>query len=617
MATLLGQDDLARSIGERFDTVATSFSGKTAIKTPRDAISYGDLKTRVDRIARFIRERATNGPSAGPYPVVTLLPQGVDAIAAQLGILKAGACYVPADTRQTGAQLSAIARHVGASFVIADRRSVALARARVGPNVDVVDIADIALCSGQDERLPEVGAAACAYIYYTSGSTGAPKGVADTHRNVVHNILRYTRSLAIGPEDRLTLLQPPCFSGAVSSTYCALLNGATLFPFDLYDDGPDRLADWLVENAVTIYHSVPAIFREFVAGRRAYPALRYVRLEGDRALAQDAELFQAHFAPGCRLVNGLGTTETGLVRQFFVAHDTDIGDGPLPVGYPVEGVECFIADTAGNSVEIGQVGEIVVQSAYLAHGYWRDAESTARKFAGEDGHAPGRRYRTGDMGRMRVDGCLEYLGRSGARPKIRGMSVNLADVEQALLRIPGVRDVAVTTVEKAAGDPRLVAVVAIDTAAAVTPEKLRTSLDAVLPDYAVPSTFALRDALPLTPFGKIDRMAIAQIVSEPAVETATEEEPGPALSATEQNVARIWKALLGDIVVRVDVPFLDYGGDSLLAMQILVRLRDDLGVRMSPAEFFELPTVASQARFVEAALRAASVTDDSSALASD
>jgi amino acid adenylation domain-containing protein len=590
--------------------VAAAFSRKIAIRSPREAISYDDLKACADRIARLVVEHARNRAEAPPYPVLMLLPQGVHAIAAQLGILKAGACYVPADTRQTGAQLSAVAKHAGASLIITDRVNLQLARAAAGADVDIVDVVDAVRTAERDGQLPVVRAQALAYIYYTSGSTGAPKGVADTHRNVIHNVLRYTRSLAIRSDDRLTLLQAPCFSGAVSSTYCALLNGATVFPYDLNIDGPDRLAGWLADNAVTIYHSVPAIFRSCVAGRGSYPALRYIRLEGDRALAQDARLFQAHFAPGCRLVNGLGTTETGLVRQFFVAHDTAIDDGPLPIGFPVKGVECSICDDVGNPVEIGRVGEIVAQSMYLAEGYWRDAETTAKKFAAGDGDARRRRYRTGDMGRLRADGCLEYHGRCGTQRKIYGVSVDLADVEMAVLRVPGVLDAVVATAENMAGDLRLVAVVATDVTAALTPARLRTALKAMLPDNAVPTAFHLRDRLPSTPFGKIDRAAIAQIVNGPPAATTAAQEPGGKLGATERNIARIWKAVLGESVVRPDVSFLEYGGDSLLAMQILVRLQSDLGVRMSPEEFFASPTVTSQARFAEAALRVACAADD-------
>src|SRR6185436_2513617 len=149
---------------------------------------------------------------------------------------------------------------------------------------------------------PDAGA----YVYYTSGTTGRPKGVLDSHRNVLHNVMRYTNSLAIGADDRLTLLQGPAFSGAVSSLFAALLNGAASFPFDVPAQGADAIAGWLRDERITIYHSVPALFRQVARSPAPFPALRLIRLEGDRASVRDLELFQARFTHGCRLVNGLG-----------------------------------------------------------------------------------------------------------------------------------------------------------------------------------------------------------------------------------------------------------------------------------------------------------------------
>jgi len=597
MAAQLGPEHLDQSIGRRFDALAASRPNKIAIRSPREAITYGDLRTRTDAIARFILEH--RGPIHGRpvHVIATLLPQGVDAIAAQLGILKAGACYLPACTSQSQVALRSLAADAGVELAITDSRYLAHARKAFEPEAAVLNIADIpGGATGTTTPLPEVSSDAFAYIYYTSGSTGAPKGVVDTHRNVIHNVLRYTRSLGIEQNDRLTLLQPPSFSGAVSSTYCALLNGATVMPYDLAVDGAECLAGWLAESAVTIYHSVPVIFRNFVAARAAYPSLRYLRLEGDRALAHDARLFQANFTQGCRLVNGLGTTETGLVSQFFIDHETSIDDGVLPIGFPVQDVQCLIIDEDGNPARAGDVGELVVQSEYLAKGYWRDTRSTATKFAGRGRE---RRYRTGDLGRIRSDGCIEYVGRKGTQRRIRGRFVDIAQIELAICRMEGVADAAVVSVSDSGGDLRLRAsVVASD--ARLTERKLRAALHEVLPDFAVPSELAVNSDLPLTRFGKIDRSALC---GAPAVGASDDGQcASPARERTIlEAVARIWERALEVKSVNADVPFLDQGGDSLRAMQIVVRVHEEFGVRLSPAAFFELPTVRLQAKHVEAA----------------
>ena len=377
-----------------------------------------------------------------------------------------------------------------------------------------------------------------------------------------------------------------------------------MLPYDLYEDGPDDLARFIADNEATIYHSVPAIFRNLVAGRAQFPNMRYVRLEGDRALGRDALLFQKHFRPGCQLVNGLGTTETGLVRQYFVTHETVVDDGPLPIGYPVTDTECFVVDDAGVPVADGEVGEIVVASNFLAKGYWQDDALTQRKF---EQHGQRRRYRTGDFGRMHTDGCLEYLGRAEAEPRIRGITLDRSALERALLRVPGVIDAAVTTAEGTSGDPILIAAVAVSAASGVSASMLREKLRADLPARAIPARFIVGDSLPLTAFGKIDRSAIAREVDTSIA--VTEGEAGAARDELERQIAGIWKAVLGLNSVQTTQSFLNLGGDSLQAMQILVRIDDALGVRLSPLQFLSLATIEDQAAFLRHALEEQAADD--------
>ncbi|MGH7570897.1 MAG: non-ribosomal peptide synthetase [Gemmatimonadota bacterium] len=585
---------LGRSIGERFDAVALACPQRIAIKTPHAEIGYGELADLSNRVACRVREILAACPSALVFPVAVLLPQGIEVVAAQLGILKAGGCYVPLDPQHPIARLRDTVEHADARLLITNGRFADMAASLNRDIGSVIDVERLQPDGAPLSGSPGIDSDSLAYIYYTSGSTGRPKGVADTHRNVLHNVLRYTLTLDIRAHDRLTLLQSPAFSGAVSSTFCALLNGAMLCPYDLHEERPDRLAEWLVECGITVYHSVPTVFRTLVAGRREFPQLRIVRLEGDRALARDAELFKAHCPEGCTLVNGLGTTETGIARQFFVSHDTEVGDGVLPVGHAVPDVEAFVVDRAGNPLDDGQTGEIAVKSRYLAVGYWRDPGLTARKFLPALDDDAARVYRTGDLGRMRHDGCLEYLGRSDSLIKIRGQAVAPGEVERALLHVPGVLDAAVAARMADPGELELIAFVA--GTAHLTSARVRSALRQQLPDHMVPAVIVLRDALPVTPYGKVDRGAIEGWANQ---EARPSQDGTPARNELEKEIARIWAGVLGHRAIPVDVPFLDLGGDSLQAMQILMQLHRDMGVGMSPADFFDLPTVASQAQFLE------------------
>ena len=588
-----------RSIGERFDEVAAANRRRVAIRTPHGEIRYGALASLSDRIAGHVGARIARIGACAPVPVAILLPQGIAAIAAQLGILKSGACYVPLDPRHPPPHLRETITHAAAPLIVTNARFANLAARVIGDAAAVVAVDNLPRWFADRFHVPRVSADSLAYLYYTSGSTGRPKGVADTHRNMLHNVYRYTRTLGIGRDDRLSLVQSPAFSGAVSSTYAALLNGAMLCPYDLYEDGAYGLGDWLVESGVTIYHSVPALFRTLVAGRCAFPTIRVVRLEGDRALASDAALFNAHFASTSVLVNGLGTTETGIVRQFFVSRDTVVGDGLLPVGYAVPDVDVFVVDEGGSRADPGTIGEIAVRSRFLAVGYWKDPQRTAERFRSDPADRTERTYRTGDLGRMRGDGCLEHLGRRDDVVKIRGQSVDPAVVEDALVALPDVADAAVTTRRRGSGDAELVAFIVARADARPTAAQIVAALRKRLPGYMVPSTIVVRATLPVTPFAKVDRAALAELAANLDASTPSREANAPR-TALETEIAAIWSNVLARANVPGDAEFLEMGGDSLQAMQILGLVREQLGVSMTAEDFFALPTVASQARFVEA-----------------
>ena len=233
---------------------------------------------------------------------------------------------------------------------VAEPRTAELAR-RLSADRDIV-LVDEATEAAAPSSSVDPDDLAC--IYYTSGSTGEPKGVMDTHRNVLHNVMRYTNGLRISPSDRLTLLQRPAFSGAVSSLFGALLNGAAVCPFDVGSEGPARLAEWLDEAGVTIYHSVPAVFRRLAERRPELRRLRVIRLEGDRATPRDVELFRDAFHDGCVVVNGLGLTECGLVRRFVVDRTSELPGSAVPVGYEVDDMEVLLLGENGRPVPDGR-----------------------------------------------------------------------------------------------------------------------------------------------------------------------------------------------------------------------------------------------------------------------
>src|SRR5262249_23263623 len=346
-----------QSLVRRFADQVTNGPGRFAVKAGASHLTYAELDRYANRVAHAILARGRR-----PEPVAVIVHQGLSVIPAILGVLKTGRIYVPLVTALGGERLGYMLHDSGAATALVSRATAPCVRTVAGPGVELIDIDELDADRDSDAPGLEVVADAPAYIYYTTGSTGQPKGVVDSHRNVLHNVMRYTNGLRIARSDRLTLLQSPSFSGAVSSMFGALLNGATSMPFDVRGASAAALADYVDREGVTIYHSVPAIFRSFLRGERIFSTVRVIRLEGDQAARVDVELFRRPFAPGCVLSNGLGTTETGLVRRFLLGRDTPLAGEVVPIGHAVDDMDVAVLDDAGRPVEAGEAGEIAVRS---------------------------------------------------------------------------------------------------------------------------------------------------------------------------------------------------------------------------------------------------------------
>ncbi len=564
--------EIEQSIPARFEAQVRRYPDRLAVKSGADAWTYAELDRAADRIAHAVV--AAGGE--GEEPVGLLVEQGALLIAVILGVLKAGKIYVPLDPSFPKARLAEMLADAQARVVVASAAARLLATATAPPGARVIEASAESGDAPVEHRAVSISAGSAAYIYYTSGSTGRPKGVVDTHRNVLHNVLRYTNSLRVTPDDRLTLLQGPSFSGAVSSMFTALLNGAAVFPFDVGREGVDRIAGWLRREAITIYHSVPSLFRCVATSGAAFPALRLIRLEGDRASAADLAAFQSAFAPPCVLVNGLGATECGIVRQYFVGAGSAAPPGLVPIGYPVQDMDVAVLDEAGGELGAGQVGEIAVRSHYLARGYWRRPDLTAAAFSADPRDPALRTYRTGDLGRLRVDGCLEHLGRKDAQVKIRGNRVETAEVEAALLAVETIREAAVVTREQSS-EPALVAYVVPSGDGPPNVSALRRRLAERLPDYMIPSVYMPLDALPLNDNRKVDRRALPAPDGRRPV---LDEVLVPPRNLLQRQLGLIWERVLEVRPVGIRDSFFDLGGSSLLAMRMMDEVEAALGRKM-------------------------------------
>ena len=582
---------IGTSVGARFEAVAREHAGRVAIGGTLGArMTYGELDRRANAVARAIAElpRTAGGP-------VALLAEASPALfAAMLGALKAGRPYAPLDVRLPPARLREILSDLAPAVIAADAPRVGLAR-ELSEGLRSVWILEEIASAAADGAAPAAAVSpdAPAYVLFTSGTTGRPKGVVQSHRGVLHNAAKLASGLRLTPDDRLTLLGSPALGASVSDIFGALLTGACVCPFSLAGDGLRRLPEFLASERITISHSVPSVFRTFAAALAGSGAdlsrLRLVKLGGESVTASDFDLFRRHFPRGAVFHVGLGMTEASVVRQWFADHDT-VWPGNAPLGYAVDATEVVLRDDAGR--DGAEEGEIVVRSPTLALGYWNDPERTAAAFVPVLGRPGWRSFRTGDRGRMRPDGFLFYLGRGDARVKVRGHRVEPAEVEAVLASAPGVREVAVAGREGAEGS-RLVAWIAREAPGRPGTPQLRRAVAERLPDYMVPGAFVFVPSLPRTPAGKVDRAALPEpTVGRRDVET---EFLAPR-DETEQTVARVFADVLALDRVGARDDFFELGGSSLSAVRAVAALADLFGGDLEALDLIEAPTPEGLAR---------------------
>jgi amino acid adenylation domain-containing protein len=577
------RSEIEQSIPERFAGVVRGHGARTALRTAHESLSYAALDRASNRVARAILGR--RDPQS--EPVALLLPHGIRAVVAILGILKAGKAYVVLDPSYPESRLSYILADSGAELVVTDGAGLPLATRLCGDADRLLDLDAIDSRAGGEPVEAAISPDALAYILYTSGSTGRPKGVVQTHRNLLHAIMKYTNVLGIGAGDRLTLLPSCSTSAAVSDLFGALLNGASLHPWNVRERGAGEIGAWLSREGLTIYHSVPSLFREIARDLRGGEglALRLVKLGGEPTWRSDLELFRRGFPADCLLYVALGATEIHNIRHFFIDTRTDFAGDVLPVGHAFEDTEVLILGESGAPVAPGEIGEIAVRSAYLSPGYWRRPDLTDRAFTAVEGSAGERIYRTGDLGRLGPDGCLEVIGRVDFQVKIRGFRVELGEIEAVLRQQPGVVDAAVVAREQGVGDRQLVAYVVAPSGS--NEAELRRALQERLPEYMIPSAFVELESLPRTPNGKLDRAAL------PAPRPRLEAVRGAVVPRTplEALVAGIWAEVLDRERVGVQDDFFELGGHSLLALRVCLELEKALGRRIPVSVVFGARTV--------------------------
>ncbi len=582
--------DRPDTLVSRIEAVAARYPANTAVESDATKLTYSQLLSDANAVARAI----CSGYSGPAGRVALLFDDRVATLIAILGALKSGHAYVPLDAVDPAARIQFILNDCEPFALIADAAHLTQARQLAPKGCRVIPI-DEAIASASAAPLPVIRPETLAYIFYTSGSTGHPKGVCQVHRNILHFADCYRNALRIGAEDRLSLLFSLSFSASNMDIYPGLLSGATLCPYNLRSHGIPSLAGWLEREAITVFHAVPTMFRHLAKSLETphvFDRIRAIDLGGEAIFTSDVELFRRHFPPGCLFVNHLAATEANVIAQYFVDRDQSFQGLAVPAGRSPEGLEVKILRPDGSAADPDEIGEIAIHSPFVSPGYWKRPEQNALAFS-DDAERPGWRiFRPGDLGRFDPDHNLHFLGRQGTRVKIRGNTIDLVEVEAALRACERVRDAAV--IASASDDPqetdKLVAYVVAKSIHDRDPKKIRSDLARHLPLYMLPSVYVFVDDLPLTATGKVDRKALPRPADLPVNRQDHYQPPADEL---EKRVAEIYQLVLKFSPVGREDDFFLLGGDSMSVVDLQIRLFDAFGKDVP--DLFDNATVAGVA----------------------
>ncbi|AWZ08029.1 MULTISPECIES: non-ribosomal peptide synthetase [unclassified Streptomyces] len=558
--------------------------------------TYQELNARANRLARALRSRGLHREGV----VAVAMERNLDWLAAVLAVFKAGGAYLPIEPHLPAERITAMLARAGCGLVMTGPTGATTLQPALASQPAVqtlfVDTAYGQEHSGTDLGI-DVAPDQLAYIYFTSGSTGEPKGAMCEHQGMLNHLYAKIDDLEIGEGQVVAQIAPQCFDISLWQLLAPLLvGGRTLLIEQEAILDAARFVDTVAHGKVTVLQVVPSYLDVVVSHLeqhpRTLPDLRFVSVTGE---ALKRELAQRWFTaqPHIKLVNAYGLTETSDDTNHEVMDRTPDTDR-VPLGRPVNNVHLYVVDEHLNPVPLGAPGVIAFSGVCVGRGYVNDPERTRPTYLA-DPHREGRRlYRSGDIGRWRADGKLEFLGRRDNQVKIRGFRIETGEIENTLLRAPGVRDSAVVVTERPDHSTHLVAFY-------TAPHPLETSilldrLGASLPGYMVPSVIHWRESLPLTANSKIDRKALTALAAR--LHAAEDEVPAPNTPA-EQRLAAAWASVLGIAQGRIGRRdnFFDRGGTSLSA----VRLAITLDRAVSPADVVRHPVLTDLARFLDTA----------------
>ncbi len=559
-----------QTVGEAIRITAQQYPAHIALQDNHGSYTYSQLLQYSAGISNTL---LANNTAVGDR-VVLLLNQGKAAVAAMIGVLDAGACFVPIDIKEPAERLQYIIQDCQPRCVITDSANFSVINNTL-PKTLIINIDDISVSDAVSHQ-PQLTPDSAAYIFYTSGSTGNPKGVCQNHRNVLHFANTYATTLGIAHNDRLSMLYSMNFSASNMDIFSGLLRGATVCFYDLKNRGSADLEQWLNDEKITVLHTVPSVFRHLLNNTHAghvYSAIRAIDLGGEAVYNSDIPLLKTFFTPECICFNHLAATEASVIAQHKIDTSKTYSKGLLPVGPAAEGMSINVVNAQGENAAIDEVGEIILESDFLSTGYWNLPEQSSKAFGLSINGK--RNYRSGDLGFFDSHGNLNYVGRNDFRVKINGQTIELGEIEACLIALPDIDEAIVIAHQDNEESDKVLIAFYLTQTASISSTQLRSALMNTLPGYMIPTHFILRETFPTTSTGKIDRKKLLPETHEISLSATEIHAPETAM---EKNVGLIFSSLLKTELVDKNKTFFEQGGNSLLAMNLVMLLEKNYQV---------------------------------------
>lgn len=588
-----------RDLAQVMDHACSAFAGQVAVIDSNGPLTYAELGSRVNaRQALLVRLGLTSGDV-----VAVDLTRSADEVITLLALLRQGVAWSAVDPHAPESRVASTMATLSPAAVWASSRRRADELRLLAPSARLT-LSDDSLEQQPTTDAPEravVSSDSAAYVAFTSGTTGTPKGVVVPRRAVLRLVDGAPDYAAVGPGERFLRMAPLAFDASTFEIFAALAHGSALCVYEPPAIAPAHLAAFLHSRAVTAAWLTAGLFRMLVDERPdAFAALRQVITGGD-VVPPDHVARLARAFPQLRVTNGYGPTENTTFTTTWQVRPEDLDTGDVPIGRPVRGTHVVVLREDGTSAAVGEIGELAVSGDGLASGYMGDEHATNEAFVRLAGR-PGRWYLTGDLAESDADGVLRFRGRRDRQVKVRGFRIEIGEIEGSLRADSGVRDAVVVCEDRIGGGTSLAAAVVCRDGHSV--DHVRERLAQVLPSYAVPSVWVELEALPLTVNGKVDDAAIRLALAEratPAEDEATTVRTTPDPGAMVEHVRAVWVEVLGTTDFDDDESFFDVGGDSLNIAVVHNRLIERLpGIRLRIVDLLKHPTVRDIAVLLEA-----------------